>query len=137
MAESVTQCGKWLIRETLKAAELRGMKVIYADTDSLFVEGATRGEFDAFCGWCNDELYPRILDEQGCTINSIKLAYEKQFDRFIITTAKKYLGNYIHYKGTNATVESKPEIKGRECKRDDRLRCPRRFKVEVAYREVG
>lgn len=137
VAESVTQCGKWLILETLKAAELRGMKVIYGDTDSLFVEGATRGEFDAFCGWCNDELYPRILDEQGCTTNTIKLAYEKQFDRFIITTAKKYLGNYIHYKGTNATAESKPEIKGLEFKRGDSLRITRRFQEEVAYRLVG
>ncbi len=137
VAESVTQCGKWLILETIKAAELRGMKVIYADTDSCLVEGGTRSEFDAFCGWCNDELYPRILDEQGCVTNSIKLAYEKQFDRFIITTAKKYLGNYIHYKGTNATAESKPEIKGLEFNRGDSLRITRRFQEEVAYRLVG
>ena len=137
VAEAVTQCGKWLMLETLEAAKLRGMEVIYGDTDSLFVKGATREEFDAFCTWCNAELYPRILDEQGCVSNNIKLAYEKQFDRLIITTSKKYVGNYIHYKGTDATADSKPEIKGLEFKRGDSLRITRRFQEEVAYRLVG
>ena len=112
-------------------------RVVLHNTDSLFVEGATRGEFDAFCGWCNDELYPRILDEQGCTTNSIKLAYEKQFDRLIITTAKKYVGSFVHYKGTDATADSKPEIKGLEFKRGDSLRITRRFQEEIVYRLVG
>ncbi len=137
VAESVTQCGKWLILETLKAAELRGMKVIYGDTDSLFVEGATREEFEEFCQWCNAELYPRILNEQGCVTNTVKLAYEKQFRRLIITTAKKYVGSYVHYKGTDADASSKPEIKGLEFKRGDSLRLTRRFQEEVAYRMVG
>lgn len=137
VAESVTQCGKWLILETLKAAEMRGMKVIYGDTDSLFVEGATREEFVRFVAWCNDVLYPRILDEMGCDDNQIKLAYEKQFDRLIVTTAKKYVGNYVHYKGTDADATSKPEIKGMEFKRGDSLRITRRMQEEITYRLVG
>ena len=137
VAESVTQCGKWLILETIKAAELRGMRVIYGDTDSLFVTGSTRGEFESFVKWCNDDLYPRILQVQGCTENIIKLAYEKQFDRFIITTAKKYLGNFVHYKGAAADKDSRPEMKGLEFKRGDSLRLTRALQEEVAHKLVG
>lgn len=90
VAESVTQCGRWLIVETIKVAERRGMKVIYGDTDSLFVTGSTRGEFEAFVAWCNAELYPELLAKVGCVENVISLAYEKQFSRLVITTAKKY-----------------------------------------------
>lgn len=137
VAESITQCAKWEILETIRAAELRGMKVIYADTDSLFVADATRPEFEDFVQWCNDDLYPRITSQQGCVENHIKLAYEKQFDRLIFTTAKRYVGSYVHYKGTDADTTSKPEIKGLEFKRGDSIRLARQFQEEVVYRLVG
>ncbi len=137
VAESITQNAKWEILETIKAAEERGMDVIYADTDSLFVVGSTREEFEEFVQWCNDELYPRITREQGCKENHIKLAYEKQFERIIFTTAKRYVGNYIHYKGKLADDTSKPEIKGLEIKRGDSLRITRHLQQEVAHRLVG
>ncbi len=137
VAESITQNAKWEILETIKAAEERGMKVIYADTDSLFVLGSTRKEFEAFVQWCNDELYPRITRMVGCVENHIKLAYEKAFDRLIFTTAKRYVGNYLHYKGTDADETSKPEIKGLEFKRGDSLRLTRRFQEQIAHMLVG
>lgn len=137
VAESVTQCGKWLILETIRAAEERRMKVIYGDTDSLFVAGASREKFEAFVSWCNTDLYPSKLAELGCPTNRIKLAYEKQFDRLIFTTAKRYVGNYTHYKGTDADASSKPEIKGLEFKRGDSLKVTRQLQEEVSYALVG
>ena len=137
VAESVAMSGKWLILETMKAAELRGMKVIYVDTDSVFVQGATRAEFEKFVQWCNEDLYPRILREVGCVGNEINLAYEKQFNRLIFTTAKRYIGNYVHYKGTTATADSAPEIKGLEFKRGDAMRLIRRMQEEVIYMLMG
>lgn len=137
VAEAVTQCGKWLIIETIKAAEHRGMKVIYGDTDSLFVVGSTRSEFDEFVRWCNSDLYPRILEQEGCIENVISLAYEKQFSRLTITTAKKYAGSYAHYKGTDATSDSHPEIKGLEFKRGDSLRITRGLQEELTHLLVG
>lgn len=137
VAESVTQCGKWLILKTIEAAEDRGMKVIYGDTDSLFVGNAQRTEFEEFVQWCNTDLYPRILDELGCRDNRIKLAYEKQFDRLVFATAKRYVGSYLHYKGTDADETSKPEIKGLEFKRGDSIRITRQFQEAIAYMLVG
>jgi len=90
ISEGVTQNGAWLIRETIKEAEKRGMRAVYCDTDSVFVEGVAREEFEAFVQWCNADLYPRLLKGVGCRRNYISLAYEKQFERVVFCAAKKY-----------------------------------------------
>lgn len=137
VAEAVTQCGVFLIKLTMKEAEKQGMKVVYGDTDSLFVKGQTEEQFTEFVQWCNEDLYPRTLREMGCTENFIDLGYEKMFDRLVMTTAKKYAGSYVHYDGTRATAESKPEIKGLEFKRGDTAKFAREFQEEVVYKLVG
>lgn len=137
VAESVTQCGKWLILETIKEAERQGMQVVYGDTDSLFVVGASRESFAAFVQHCNENLYPRILRDVGCQKNHIKLTYEKEFRKLVFTKAKRYVGSYEHYKGAEANEDSKPEIKGLEFKRGDSLRMARELQREVAYKLVG
>jgi DNA polymerase elongation subunit (family B) len=119
IAEGITQNGAWLLEQTIFSAEQRGWNVVYGDTDSCFVTGCTEGEFRAFVEWCNADLYPRLLAGVGCSTNEIKLAYEKEFSTLVFCAAKKYAGNYAHYKGKRATAESKPEIKGLEFKRGD------------------
>lgn len=133
VAESVTQVGVWLIRQTIAAAQAApwSLSVVYGDTDSLFVVGCTKQRFGEFVAWCNAELYPRLLREQGCARNVVKIAYEKQFERIVFVTAKRYAGRYAHYKGKAATEDSKPEVKGLEYKRGDAVRLGRRLQAEV------
>lgn len=119
VAEGITQNGVWLIRQTIHEAEKRGWEVVYTDTDSIFVIGVSREEFAEFTDWCNRELYPRLMTEQGCRENRTKIAYEKQFKTIVFTRKKRYIGVYAHYKGKAATAASKPEIKGLEYKRGD------------------
>jgi len=91
IAASVTQNGVWLLQETIAAAVSKGMRVVYGDTDSLFVTGVSEVEFGSFVEWCNATLYPELLAKQGCAHrNAIKLAYEKAFERVVFTAAKKY-----------------------------------------------
>jgi DNA polymerase I len=137
IAESVTQTAVWLIKLTAAEAEKRGMKVIYGDTDSIFVTGCSREEFERFIAWCNDELYPRVIAAQGCRERLIKIAYEKQFDRIVFTSAKRYCGRYAHYKGKAATDDSKPEIKGVEYMRGDTGKLARQLQGEVIDMLVG
>jgi DNA polymerase elongation subunit (family B) len=131
VAESVTQAGVWLITETIKAAEARGLSAIGGDTDSLFVVGGTEAEFAEFVSWCNAELYPKIVAELGCVRNEIRLAYEKQFERVVVVAKKRYAGRYSHYKGARANERSKPEIKGLEYKRGDTARLARRLQAKA------
>lgn len=137
VAEAVTQAGKWLILETAKAAEARGLSVIYGDTDSIFVIGCTREAFEDFVGWCNAKLYPKIVPACGCRVNLIHLAYEKEFERIIFTSAKRYVGRYAHFKGTAADASSKPEVKGLEFKRGDVITLARDLQAEVIDLLVG
>jgi DNA polymerase elongation subunit (family B) len=131
LAESVAQGGVYLIHETIREAERRGMRALYGDTDSVFVTGTTRGGFDDFVAWCNAELYPRLLREKGCTRASVKLAYEKAFEILVMIGKKRYAGRYAHYKGKAADASSKPEIKGLEYKRGDAVRLARRMQAET------
>lgn len=131
LAESVTQAGVWLIQETIKAGEPRGIRTIYGDTDSTFAMGVTETAFQQFVEWANVELYPRILKERGCTRNLISLAYEKAFDTLVLLGKKRYAGRYTHYKGKRADSSSKPEVKGLEYKRGDAARLARQMQSEV------
>lgn len=131
IAESVTQNGQWLIKKTIEQTQRRGWKAVYGDTDSVFITGCTKGEFSDFVDWCNSTYYPEILKQCGCVYNNIKLAYEKQFDWLVFTAAKRYVGIYLHYKGKEATINSKPEVKGLEFKRGDTLQLARRFQEDI------
>jgi len=90
IAESITQTGVWLIKQTINAIEERGWEVVYSDTDSSFVRGCTKQEFSVFVAWCNTDLYPPLIAKCGCAINDISIAYEKAYDRLIFSNAKRY-----------------------------------------------
>lgn len=90
VAESVAQGGVWLIKSVLAEAQKRGLRVVYAATDSAFVRGCTRAEFESFVAWCNAELFPKLLVEKGCARNTVKLAYEKQFERIVFVSKGRY-----------------------------------------------
>lgn len=105
IAESVTQASAWLLLQTIEAGKQKGMKAVYGDTDSVFVKGVSRLQFQAFVDWANVELYPKLLREKGCKENFIKLAYEKAFNVLVMVSAKRYIGNYRHFKGTTNCVE--------------------------------
>lgn len=137
VAESVTQCGVWLVQLVIEEAEKRGMRVIYADTDSAFVAGVPEQTFREFVGWCNESLFPLKLKERGCTTNRIKLAYEKEFERVVFLTAKRYVGRYRHYKGKAATEQTKPEVKGLEYKRGDASKFARTFQEQMVHKFMG
>lgn len=131
VAESITQAGQWLIKQTIEQAAARGMPTVYADTDSCYIHGFSRQVFGDFVNWCNTEFYPRILKERGCKENVVKLAYEKEFARIVFCAKKRYIATFVHYKGKEATADSKPEIKGLEYKRSDCAKLARKLQSQV------
>lgn len=117
-------------------------RVLLHNTDSDFIGNVSRQEFAEFVEWCNDTLYPRLLDTRGCSTEwrRIKLSYEKEFSQLVMLGKKRYAGRYAHYEGKEATEDSKPEIKGLEYKRGDTLRLARQFQYEtvhdILFREI-
>lgn len=138
VAESVTQTGVWLIQRTASEAEKRGGRRVYGDTDSAAIQNMARAEVESFVAWCNGELYPDMLSAQGCRETAIvKVTYEKEFDRIVFCSKKRYIGRYAHFKGTAATADSEPEIKGLEFKRGDAGLLGMRLQAEVIDMLVG
>lgn len=133
IAESCTQSGKWLLEQTLQAAEReRGWAAVYGDTDSGFVAGTDRTAFIDFVQWCNKVLYPKLLTEVGCVDNRIKNDNEKGFSILVFVTAKRYAGYYSYYKGKDADPDNpKCEIKGLEYKRGDAALLARQLQEQV------
>lgn len=131
VAEAIAQGGRWLIEETMRAVQRKGWKVIYSDTDSAFVTGPTKAEFEAFAAELNSDLYPGLVAAKGCKRNAIKVEYEKAFRVLVMFGKKQYVGAWAHYKGKLAEEGSRPEIKGLAYKRGDYVRLARAMQREV------
>lgn len=130
-AESMTLGGVHLIKQVIADAERRGMRAIMGDTDSGFIEGVGRAEFEAFVAWVNATLLPEVARAGGASKCMLKLAYEKAFARLVLVAGKRYAGRVDHFKGTPADEESEPEVKGLEFKRGDCPRLARQMQTEV------
>jgi DNA polymerase I len=133
VAESVSQTGAWLAEKTEWAIVERypEVRVIYVDTDGLWLQGIDRKTAEEAVVWLNSEVYPRLLKDCGCEKNIVKLAYEKEFERLVFCGAKLYSGRFAHYKGTAAVAGSKPEIKGLAYKRGDAAKLARELMAEA------
>ena len=137
VAESVSTTGAWLIKQVMGESEARGWIPLYADTDSNFIGGTTREEFARFMEYLNKEAFPRWTASQGCVECHLKIAYEKQFASILFLSKKRYSGRFAHYKGKEATADSKPEVRGLEYRRGDTGRLARAFQKEVVYKVLG
>ena len=137
VAESVTQNGVWLIKRVADEIEKRGGLILYGDTDGLYATGFTRESARNFVAWCNAEVFPEMVRSVGCTECAIKLAYEKELGRFIQVSKKRYIANYVHYKGKEANADSRPEVKGIEYKRGDVSRITRELQTTAIDMLVG
>lgn len=112
-------------------------RVLLHNTDSAFIRGVSRDEFESFVKSCNEDLYPPMLTSIGCVENKIEMAYEKQFKRLMFASAKRYLASWVHYGGKEATADSAPEIKGVEYVRGDTAKLARKLQGVVIDMLVG
>jgi len=91
LAEAITGYGRYVLRESWKLAEEKGLKPLYGDTDSLFLDNAT------------DEQIEWLIRTVGEKFK-LDLAMEKRYSLCVLPKAKKaYFG--ILPDGT-------PDIKG-------------------------
>ncbi|MCS7125466.1 MAG: DNA-directed DNA polymerase [Aigarchaeota archaeon] len=75
VAEATTSWGRHVIMESIKKAEELGMKIIYSDTDSLFLQNYY-GRLEEFLKWVEEDL-------------GLEAKVEKIYKRVIFTEAKK------------------------------------------------
>jgi len=102
VAESTTAIGRYAITQTIKRAEEIGIKVLYGDTDSLFIENPTTEQINGLIKWCRKEL-------------GLDLEVDKVY-RYVALSARKknYLGvhedGYVDVKGLMGKKRNTPKF---------------------------
>jgi len=103
VAESTTGIGQYSIKETIKKAETLGIKVLYGDTDSVFLLNPTKEQMEEITIWSKKEL-------------DLDLEEEKTYQFLALSDRKKnYIGiykntKYTDVKGLVAKKKNTPEF---------------------------
>ncbi len=103
VAESTTAIGQYSIKETIKKSEQIDVKVLYGDTDSVFLLNPTNEQMDELSKWSKEEL-------------DLDLEEEKTYQFLALSERKKnYLGiykdtKYVDMKGLVAKKKNTPEF---------------------------
>jgi DNA polymerase-2 len=142
LARTITRTGQYLLRSTCSYIEEHcGYKVIYGDTDSLFVLLGEGAELDAHK--IGSEIVPRVnhwLEEslrQHFGVQShLELEYETHFRQFLIPTLRGGEGgSKKHYCGlVEQDGQSQLVFKGMESARSDWTDLAKQFQHELCMR---
>ena len=103
VAESTTGIGQYSIKQTIKKAEELGVKVLYGDTDSVFLLNPSNSQMKEISDWSKAEL-------------DLDLEEEKKYQFLALSQRKKnYIGIYkdtkfVDIKGLVAKKKNTPEF---------------------------
>jgi DNA polymerase I len=103
VAESTTGIGQYSIKQTIKKAEELGVKVLYGDTDSVFLQNPSKDQMKEISIWSKNEL-------------DLDLEEEKTYQFLALSERKKnYVGiykdtKYTDIKGLVAKKKNTPEF---------------------------
>ncbi len=137
VAESVTYMGREIIKFMAGIAEKEGYKLLYADTDSLFIQskGGTieqvAEEAIRLQKTINDS-FGEYSKAKGMKNHIFYLEFEKIFSKFYISNAKKRYFGYLCFKD-GKEIPEQLVITGFEVKRSDTPKAARRL-LEKIYR---
>ena len=103
VAESITAKGQYSIKSTIKKSEEIDVKVLYGDTDSVFLSNPTKAQMQKLSKWSKEEL-------------DLDLEEEKVYQFLALSQRKKnYVGiykdsKYVDIKGLVAKKKNTPEF---------------------------
>jgi len=117
VASAVTFIVRDLLHFVKNCIEERGYKVIYVDTDSVFIESK-----ENLTPILNKFIKNWAMQKYGKFNTNIEFAYEGSFEKVLILTMCRYLG---YLRKTNGELEE--EIKGIEAKRKDSTEFMKKF----------
>jgi len=114
VAESITYIGRTLQKEGLfPLAKRLGYKVVYGDTDSIFIQLKTDNtveESNRLKDILSEEMEKFVVKRWKVTKPQLKLGVDKIFSRLILISKKRYAGK---------TIEGDKKLKGLEAIRTD------------------
>jgi len=147
MANAITSYGRYIVQETAKKVEEEGYKVIYGDTDSIFVESKAKDIKDAdrigkdIQDYIN-RYWKGVVKKWYNVPNFLELEYEKVYKKFILPklrgvdvgAKKRYAGILMKKeKGKDGKVKEteKLDFVGLEFVRRDWTDLAKEFQLEL------
>jgi DNA polymerase-2 len=89
MGNAITHFGQYLIKKTADEVEKKGYKVIYGDTDSIFID-IHETEYDKavalgeeLCIWINT-FFEKFIHEEYNRTSQMEIEFEKTYKRFFM-----------------------------------------------------
>jgi DNA polymerase-2 len=140
LPDAITSTGQWLLVQSKTWLEDLGHRVIYGDTDSLFVAlkfkpGLSSREITAqgievaqnLTSWWRNKLREEFKVE-----SALVLEFKKHYKKFLIPSARNSsLGAKKRYAGLVADAEQTVEFVGLEVVRSDWTKLAREFQIEL------
>jgi DNA polymerase-2 len=140
VANAITTAGQHVIRLAAAAVARRGHRVIYGDTDSLFVDigepdvATARARATALRQAIDADVAEALRREFGVE-SHLELEFEKVYARFFMPEVRGgAAGSKKRYAGLTAPPESAVEVVGLEAVRRDSSGMARRFQTELLGR---
>jgi len=132
-AGSITWLGRETILWTIKFVEEKGLKVIYADTDSVFIDFNKKPQIDDINLLLKqiNESYSKFVQKFGMSVNSyLQLDFEGIYSSIWFTNAKKRYVGWLTNDG-NKDIERELKVKGFEMRRKDQSMYGKNIQKEI------
>lgn len=100
VAEAITLTGRWILNYAKAYFELRrGLKVIYGDTDSIFIQAEGELNLDEELAGFHQNIERELTQNFRCPESHICLNFDKHYTNFIIFAKKNYAGHCDNMEG--------------------------------------
>ena len=142
LPSAITGTGQWLLLESKKWLEERGHKVIYGDTDSLFVQLSKNsdtnleGAGSAIALALTDSWKERIRKDYDLE-SYLKLEFKKLYKKFLVPSARQAEGGAKKRYAGLVVQEGVEDLEfvGLEVVRSDSTKLARDFQIEL-YKKI-
>ncbi len=143
LPDAITGSGQWILKTVIEYLEQKGLKVLYGDTDSIFVQLISMDNYQAHGkNLVSDinQFLSRTLNESFNVTSKLEIQFDKFFKTLILTSIrgseegakKRYAG--LSIKEIDGVVKEEMVLTGMEYVRSDWSILARNFQYELIQR---
>jgi DNA polymerase-2 len=135
LPSAITRSGRWILKTTSERLESMGYKVLYGDTDSVFVklkenEYADPEKAASLLASGMDDFFRTIIKQRFGAVSGLELEFEKIYVKLFLPAGRSGKGSAVkRYAGL--LTDGSIEIKGMEFVRSDSTELAREFQYEL------
>ena len=142
LSRAITGVGRWVLEESIKYLEDQGYKIIYGDTDSIFItlKAGLWGNMDQFGSQLVDKVntfLTKLIKREFKTDSYLELQFEKYYRKFYLPRSRSGQGDGAKKRYAGLLVKERAEeidFVGMEYVRSDWTKLAKGFQFELFSR---